>query len=160
PAAYRWLAAHGEGGPLLEAPLGPEEGIWSLLRESRAMYFSTVHWLPLLNGYTAYPPASHTLLMPLARQLPESESLQTLVSLADVRWILVHFDGLSEAERESWPAAPGLALAARFPSEAVFEVTLPPSADWRRTLLDPPPGRTPGGVETAPLPWSARVGRI
>lgn len=160
PAAYRWLAAHAEGGPLLEVPLGSEESIGSLRRESRAMYFSTVHWLPLLNGYTAYPPASHTLLMRVARQLPEPESLQTLVNLVDVRWILVHLDGLPEAERESWTAAPGLALAARFPSEAVFEVTLAPSADWRRTLLEPPPGRTPGGVATAPLPASARVGRI
>jgi hypothetical protein len=160
PAAYRWLAAHGEGGPLLEVPVGPEGSIGSLRRESRAMYFSTVHWLPLLNGYTAYPPASYRLLMRVARQLPEAESLQTLVNLVDVRWILLHLDGLPEAERESWTAAPGLALAARFPSEAVFEVTLAPRADWRRTLLEPPRGRTPGGVETAPLPRSARVGRI
>jgi hypothetical protein len=160
PEAYRWLAAHGRGGPLLELPLGIEPSLTATQRESRAMYFSTVHWLPLLNGYTAYPPPTHALLMRVARQLPEPEGLETLVNLVDVRWILLHVDAVPAAERRAWMGLPGLAVAARFGPDVILEVTRTPSADWRRTLIEPLPGRTVGGVETAPLPAAARVGRI
>jgi len=160
PAAYRWLAEHGDGGPLLELPLGPEDSIAATRRESRAMYWSTVHWLPLLNGYTAYPPRTHALLMRVARQLPDAQGLETLVDLVDVRWILVHLDAVPESERLAWTAVPGLELAARFDTDVVFAVRRAPSADRRRALLDPTPGRTVGGVDTAPLPAAARAGRV
>jgi hypothetical protein len=160
PAAYRWLAAHGDGAPLLELPLGEENTMSGTRRESRAMYFSTVHWLPLLNGYTAYPPPSHALLMRVARQLPEPESVETLVNLAGVRWILVHLDDLPAAERSAWSDVPGLAPAARFDGDVVFAVTRPRHADWQHALLEPEAGRTIGGVPTAPLPPEARRARI
>jgi hypothetical protein len=41
PAAYRWLAEHGEGGALIEVPAS--EG--APLLQSIAMYNSTAHWL-------------------------------------------------------------------------------------------------------------------
>ena len=160
PEAYRWLAAHGEDGPLLELPVGWEDSMNGTRAESRAMYFSTVHWLPLLNGYTAYPPPSHGLLMRVARQLPEPESVETLVNLAGVRWLLVHMHYVPVAERDAWEAMPAVALAARFGSDAVFEVRRAPTADWTASLLTPTPGRTVGGVATAPLPRVARAGRI
>jgi hypothetical protein len=100
PPAYEWLRVHGEGGALLELPLGPEDTYRALSAQSAAMYRSTHHWLPILNGYTAYPPPSFAVLMRVARQLPEPESLETLLALTDVRWILVHLAGMWSLERQ------------------------------------------------------------
>jgi hypothetical protein len=160
PDAYRWLAVHGDGGPLLELPVGWEGSMSGTRRESLAMYFSTVHWLPLLNGYTAYPPRSHALLMRVARQLPEPDAVQTLARCAGVRWILVHLDLVPAAERAAWDAVPGLAVAARFAGDAVLEVEGTPAGDCQEGLRTPHPGRTAAGVSTAPLARAARVGRI
>lgn len=160
PPVYRWLASHGAGGPLVELPVAPEGSLMTSFREGRAMYFSTYHWLPLLGGYTAYPPPSHPVLMRLVRRLPEPESLQALVNLAGLRWVLVHLGTLPAAERVAWEAPPGLELAARFGDDAVFRVTLAPTADWQAALLAPLPGRTPSGLPLAPLPEAARVGGL
>src|SRR5262245_42950833 len=51
PAAQRWLAAHATEGPVLNLPARRE----NLFRESLYLYWSTAHWLPLINGYTGYP---------------------------------------------------------------------------------------------------------
>jgi hypothetical protein len=151
---------HGAGGALLELPLGPERTYRAANAASLAMYRSTHHWLPLLNGYTAYPPPSYDVLTRVARQLPEPEALDTLVSLADVRWILVHLGQLWGPERRPWQTPPGLELAAEFGDDIVLRVVHRPSADHRATLLRPEPGTTVEGLPTAPLPPDARRGRI
>ena len=160
PPAYQWLREHGEGGALLELPLGVEGTSRTLSAESVAMYRSTGHWLPLLNGYTAYPPPSHAVLMRVARALPDPKALDTLVGLVDVRWILVHRDLLWGPERRGWRALPGLEVAAEFGGDVVFRVVQRPSADHRGALLRPEPGRTVGGVSTASLPAEARRARL
>jgi hypothetical protein len=160
PAAHRWLREHGEGGALLELPVGVEGTFRDLTTQSLAMYRSTSHWLPLLDGYTAYPPPSHTVLMRVARALPDPESLDTLVGLVDVRWILVHMGELWGSERRAWRALPGLEVAAELGGDVGFRVVRRPSADHRAALLRPEPGRTPAGVDTAPLPPEARRARL
>jgi len=160
PPAYEWLRVHGDGRALLELPLGPERTYRALNLASMAMYRSTHHWLPLLNGYTAYPPPSYGVLMRVARQLPEPESLDTLLSLADVRWILVHLGEMWGPERRPWRTPPGLQLAAEFGDDIVLRVVHRPTADHRAALLHPQPGRTIAGLPTTPLPPSARRARI
>jgi hypothetical protein len=160
PPVYEWLRVNGDGGALLELPLGPERTYRALNAASLSMYRSTHHWLPLLNGYTAYPPPSYRVLMRVARQLPDAESLDTLVSLADVRWILVHLGQLWAPERQAWRTPPGLQLAAEFGDDIVLRVVHTPSADHRAALLDPVAGRTLAGLPTTPLPPDARSGRI
>jgi hypothetical protein len=160
PPAYEWLRRHGDGGAVLELPLGAEGTYRALNDASLAMYRSTHHWLPLVNGYTAYPPPSYGVLARVARQLPEAESLDTLLSLADVRWIVVHLGQLWGPERQPWRTPPGLQLAAEFGDDIVLRVDHRPSADHRAALLDPQPGRTIAGLPTAPLPADARRARI
>src|SRR5262249_60184807 len=48
PAAYRWLGVHGEGRPLLDLP-----GT-AFHEAAHRMYFSTFHWLPIVDGYSGY----------------------------------------------------------------------------------------------------------
>jgi hypothetical protein len=106
PPAYQWLAAHGDGGPLLELPL---QRI-NLLRESRYMYYSTYHWLPLLNGYSSYPPASWLALADATGRLPDPAALDDVLALHP-RWILLHREALPANERAAWEAVLGARLA-------------------------------------------------
>jgi hypothetical protein len=57
PEAYRWLARQPRNGALLELP-GRQiaGGVGGALREALALVGSTIHWQPLIGGYTAYPP--------------------------------------------------------------------------------------------------------
>ena len=127
PPVYRWLAEHGDNGPLLELPN-------SLAVNARAMYFSTYHWLPLLNGYTSYPPASSSFLGKHAAQLPASGSLQVLTDCAALRWILVH----GPQRRQAWAMLPGVELRASFPpnhQDLIYEVLVTPRTDCGSRLF-------------------------
>lgn len=125
--AHRWLAAHGEGGPLLELPIDPVTNLSS----ARAMFVSTYHWLPLINGYTGYTPPGSAFLLTHAQQMPTPESLQMLVDCAGVRWILVH--SATGVRREAWRRLAGVELVATFPpdrerneKDELYRVTAPP----------------------------------
>lgn len=122
--AHRWLAAHGAGGPLLELPFDRALGV----ANARAMFLSTYHWLPLLNGYTGYTPPGSAFLLAHAQQLPSAESLQVLIDCAGVRWILVRF--VTGARRDAWHRLPGVRLVDAFPpapgrkqQDELYEVT-------------------------------------
>jgi hypothetical protein len=113
PPVYRWLASDGEGAPLLELPIGPDLGAFRRnAMAARAMYFSTYHWLPTLNGHTGYPPASYALIEGQAAKLPDPSALQVLVDCTGLRWILVH--GLSPKQTRTWEAANGASLKETF----------------------------------------------
>jgi hypothetical protein len=104
PPVYRWLAAQGGGRPLLEWPIAAPVDLRAGYQESRAMYFSTYHWLPLLNGYTAYEPPSHRLFFLLAQRLPAARAVRDLVDLSGVRLLLLHRDRLDPEARARWDA--------------------------------------------------------
>jgi hypothetical protein len=55
PQVYRWLATKPLYGPIVELPLG--ESFWEALKY---MYFSTYHWLPLVNGSSRFYPPTYT----------------------------------------------------------------------------------------------------
>jgi hypothetical protein len=146
PPEYRWLAAHGEGRAVLEVPRAADEA-----DASRRAYLSTFHWNPIVDGYGAYPPQHRRYLGFLARRLPEDDALQQIVDLADVGWIVVHRDQLTEADAERWrgPLPAGLVLAAEWPSAAVYEVRRPVREDRRALLLSRE--QTLRGTAIAPL---------
>jgi hypothetical protein len=131
PAVYRWLARNGGGAPLLELPVTgalPAPGTKPGRAEAMAMYFSTVHWLPILNGYSGYFPPSYTTLMTRAARLPDPEALRFLVDCTSLRWILVH---ARRSDDRNWQTARGVEARGSFPSatgtDRLYEVTLHPS---------------------------------
>jgi hypothetical protein len=134
PPAYRWLAAHGEGRPLVELPPG------GMAEEGRRMYFSTYHWLPTVGGYSAYPPATREFLYQIAATLPDETGLQRLVDSVDVGWVLLHRDRLTRPAWERWQHGLPRGL------EAV--------AEWARRS---PPPRHPSGAERPPRPADQRA---
>jgi hypothetical protein len=131
PAAYRWLARNGEGSPLLELPVsGPKISTWTKagMAEAMAMYFSTYHWLPILNGYSGYIPDSYPALMEHAARLPDPGALRVLVDCAGLRWILLR--DADPGTRAAWQRPAGVKLRGEFarvgsPDDLLYEV------EWR-----------------------------
>ena len=140
PHVYGFLRDHGAGRALLEVPIG---GRGDPIRQAMAMYFSTSHWLPLVNGFASHSPPGFAYLTKLVLRLPDVNALQGLVNVVDIRWIVVH-----EADMPIWwpklrwgPAPPGLRQVGRFGSDVLYEVELRPTQDlrepFRRWYADP-----------------------
>jgi hypothetical protein len=136
--AYRFLAAQPPGEAVVELPakLG-EDDLAGLTRDASYMLASTVHWQPLLNGYTAYEPPPRYVLASLAARLPDPEALDRLVSLVDLRWVVVHRGLLDLPDRTAWDGpTPGLKETQRYWTDVVYAVTATPRVDRRAALLD------------------------
>jgi hypothetical protein len=121
PPAYRWLAEHGDGGALIEVPATGTDP----LRQSQALLGSTIHWLPLANGYSPYPPPTFTTIMEAASRLPSADAIDAMLAVAPLRWVLVRHRLLKPAQVGEWRAAfeaAGLRVAAEFPEATVYEI--------------------------------------
>lgn len=164
-APYRWLADQPGPGAVLEIPAQTSEmDAIENLRSSRYMVASSLHWRPLLNGYTAYPPSSAGFFAAAIRELPSREALQLLVDTTDLRWILLHRDALTAAEAARWPSRPpALERVARFGDTEIFTPTLARSRDWRDSILAHVAGESAATLEGSPLeplPEECRRGAI
>lgn len=85
PTIYREIARQASGGVVAELPLGEP------LFDVRAMYYSIVHWRPVLNGYSGFYPPHYDRLRLALGELPRHPEL----SLAALRasgatHVLVH----------------------------------------------------------------------
>jgi hypothetical protein len=75
PAVYREMARQPPGSVLVELPLGQPD------YDLRAMYYSTVHWHSLVNGYSGVFPPHYGLLSSALSEMPRHPEL----SLATLR---------------------------------------------------------------------------
>ena len=84
PPVYHWIAGQPEVEALLVLPLRRDE------REVPAMWFSTVHWRPIVNGFSGYtPPAYERLREVCCWPVPDARALDTLRRMG-VTHVLVH----------------------------------------------------------------------
>ncbi len=130
---------------------------------SRYMLASSLDWNPILNGYTAYPPASHFFLQRIAQRLPDVGALDRLRRLTDLRWVVVH--PTSAQMRKRWDNAVdrGLVeLAFAEPNARIYRVPEhPDSGEWLAVLAsDAPRPRTFSGLSRAPIDGSRAIGLI
>jgi hypothetical protein len=122
------------------------------------MYMSVFHWLPIVNGHTAYFPTGYPLLESYGAQLPSGEALQTLVDCAGLRWILVE---TAQDDRRSFAGLSGVRLQAEFEatdldvSRRLYEVQREPLSPCR--LEDLPADTTAQGNPVHPVRASARL---
>lgn len=72
PAVYRWIAREPSVKAIVELP------IYADARETRYIYFSTLHRKPLANGFSGYAPESHRRLTETIRFLPDQAGLDLL----------------------------------------------------------------------------------
>ncbi|MEI8357321.1 MAG: hypothetical protein WCH13_02420 [Deltaproteobacteria bacterium] len=141
PGAVRWLAENGHGRPLMELPGSTFSGA------GRRMYLSTYHWLPIIDGYSGYPPRTAQHLYWVAWNLPGADSLQALVNNVDLGWILVHTAEMTPEQAARWsePLPDGLQPEGQFGDDLLFSVTRRATDDMRTRILSTT--RTPGRVE-------------
>ena len=125
PPVYHWLRDHGDGGVVVEVPAG-DDTFKGYYRETVYMYFSTYHWLPLVNGFTGYPTPESTAARATARRLPDATALQSLRATTDLRWVVVHRAQLDPAAQSAWLAAgQQWHKAAELGGDVVFDVASP-----------------------------------
>jgi hypothetical protein len=159
PPVYRHLREHGEGRPVLELPAS---GLAAARSHAHAMYFSTYHWLPIVNGHSGHLPPTRDFLMRRAARLPAPDALQELVNLVDLGWIVVHRRALTPGEAGAWDELPpGLERAGRFDGDDLYRVVLPPRPDLRagfRRWYEATTTLT--GTPLATLPAAARRGEL
>lgn len=96
-------AAPDDGGALLEIPW--PVGHANIDYGSRAVLASTLHWRPVLNGYTGHRPPTYRFLQRIGARLPERDALETLLELTQLRYVLLDLDRASPLERRAWSAA-------------------------------------------------------
>jgi len=130
---------------------------------SRYMLASSFHWNPILNGYTAYLPASHFFLQRIAQGLPDAGAVARLRRLTDLRWIIVHPTSAPMAKRWERAVERGVVeLARSLPEAKIYRV---PDAADAGSLLDAlastaPRPRTFTGLSRTPLDTTRAVGSI
>jgi hypothetical protein len=69
PEVYRALAGQPEDSVLVELPLGQPD------YDVRAVYYSTIHWRPLINGYSGFFPPYYGLLTTALSEIPRHRDL-------------------------------------------------------------------------------------
>jgi hypothetical protein len=74
-------------GPVAEFPFFARERH----RHTEYMLASTLHWQPLINGYSDHIPADFFESLPALEAFPSPDSW-TVLRAKEVRWIVVHFD--------------------------------------------------------------------
>lgn len=119
PAFADWLAG-APPGPVLELPYHGEG------RHGIYVYWSTRHWLPLVNGHGTFRAARAVPLALAGRQWPSPRTVRTLRS-AGVRYVVVHGALASPGEDERYRRAlarPPSGAPLRFVSgeDAIFEI--------------------------------------
>ncbi len=83
PPVYAWLRAQPDVKALIELPIRPNN------TEIDYMYYSTLHWKPIANGYSGYRPASHQRITEAMRFLPDEAGLDLLEELR-ITHLVVH----------------------------------------------------------------------
>lgn len=120
PPSAEWLAA-APRGPVLELPWDEDNAE----RGGRYLYWSTLHWQPMVNGWGGFFPVGATALGTTGRHFPIGPAARELRA-AGVRYVVVHLDVVRPQQQRmltSGEALPsGVRLAADFGEERVYEI--------------------------------------
>jgi len=123
-AAHLWLAQENAQGGVLVLPIHEDREI---IHESLAMYQSTAHFQPLVNGYSGWWPNDYWELVGRLRHFPTARSLRFLLERAPVRYVVVHYDRIPEPRRRKLEKGmeryrESMPLVFRLGNEAVYEI--------------------------------------
>jgi hypothetical protein len=150
PETYAWLAAH-PGGAVRDARGGHPLPPALLVDAASAMLGSLVHGHPVLEIHSHHVPPGSALVNRLAREPPTRASLEALVDMTHLRWILLRPSG-DDVRDDAWSALPGVAPAASLPDGRIYEVRIEPRHVWFDALsAGPRPDRTLLGTALAPV---------
>jgi hypothetical protein len=123
PPVDRFVATLPGNAPIVEFPFG------EYALERYYMYFSTVHWHPLLNGYSGdFPEVYRAHRAALRYVLTDPDTAWTVLSTSGARYAIVHgqyYNGERAALIERWLVRHGARQVASFDRDAIF--VLPPA---------------------------------
>lgn len=119
PPIYRAVAKLPSDAVLVEFPFG--DGGWEL----RAVYYSTMHWRRIVNGYSGVFPASYLLRRTVLGAAPENEAAWPQLLADGVTHVLVHErgfpDGRGQRLRE-WLEAHGATVVAKTGPDSLYQL--------------------------------------
>ena len=87
PPIYQWFAQQPGSAAVLELPIHEE-----ITNEAIRMYYSTVHWEYLANGFSGWWPNDYWVLVGRMRHFPTAGILRFLARDVPVRYVLIHYD--------------------------------------------------------------------
>jgi hypothetical protein len=91
PPAYRWLRDQPRG-VLVELPLPEVHALPG--NDPERQYYSTMHWMPLMNGYSGFYPRSYLALMYHLRVFPRGQWVDLLLARG-AEYIFIHERGMA-----------------------------------------------------------------
>jgi hypothetical protein len=108
PDVYDWIADQPDVRALLELPLVVDPSPRARDQAAvQAMYYGTLHWRPIVNGFSAHFPAAYVQLTAVCcHPMPDPATLATLRA-EGVSHILIHRSDLENGERhalDDWAA--------------------------------------------------------
>jgi hypothetical protein len=119
-----------ESGPVAAFPVpDPRDTIAAASRHSRYMLDSTVHFFPLVNGYSGFTPERHDRLFRELAAFPSEKGLSALEALS-VRYAVFYREGYDDAEWDELgdllgglsPFSERLALRKTFAEGRIYEL--------------------------------------
>ena len=99
---HAWLATQAPGTVVLEMPAPTTGTLW--LHEPEYALASISHWQPLVNGYSAFPPAHYSRIITELRNFPDRDAIIALRE-AKVSYILINRGLYAPAEFDRLKAA-------------------------------------------------------
>ena len=122
PYVYRWLAGQAGDFPIVELPIVAGRDFYM---NAPYMYWSTVHWKRLVNGYSGFAPPAYAVLADRLSGFPDEGSRECLEA-SGVRFVIKHWTSRSSDERAAFRAriwrAPWLRTAVLSDEADVYEV--------------------------------------
>ena len=152
---------------VIELPIG--SGLAAGAKGSSAVLASTLHWRPMLNGYTGHDPPSYAFLRNLTLELPTPRAVDWLRRLTGVRWALIDIAQTPQHELAAWNRAARSGQVRTHQTVAGLRIVdlAPANADplaagsWTQALIDPTPrSSTFAGLARHPLKLTAPAGEI
>jgi len=86
PPVYEWLAQQPGTFAIVELPFAPRGQMWE---NGSYVYWSTVHWHGLVDGYSGFAPPSYAPLVRILNGFPDPASHEALLE-RHVRYVIVH----------------------------------------------------------------------
>jgi len=125
PPVYRFVATLPESASLVEMPFG------EVAFDVRYMFYSTLHWRPLANGYSGGAPIEYGLLAEgLKEALRRPEDAWQALLESGVTHVVVHeasYSGGRGSQVSSWLRRHGAQEIAAFDTDRVFVLAPAPS---------------------------------
>ncbi len=116
PPEQKWLATHYFGAPLIQFPIYSWNNEPEVELETLREYYSTIHWHPMVNGYSGFSPKEwENRVSWLQKNFPSVETISYLRNLG-VKLVLVPVSWQGEMR------AFNLNIVANFPKTLVYQL--------------------------------------